>query len=104
MEAATSSALRLAHVHVPHLGRRQPNDVSDESAAARARRGSELSYPLDQLFVLVFRSPFVAIESSRAPPAGRHTERTPTHTIQCPQTRPSSPSRPRVLNSFSWYE
>jgi len=66
MEAATSLALRLAHVHVPHLGRRQPNDVSDESAAARARRGSELSYPLDQLFVLVFRSPFVAIESSRA--------------------------------------
>jgi len=45
-----SLALRLAHVHVPHLGRRQPNDVSDESAAARVRRGSELSYPLAQLF------------------------------------------------------
>ena len=57
----------------------------------------------DQLSkMLVFRSPIISPLTPRALPLGRHTERTPTRTLQCPQTRPSSPSRPRfsILTSL----
>ena len=104
-------------VHDPHLGRRQPSTLKAHPASIRRSSTNFLilstKRPLSNLSQKgwTFGHHSFAIESSRQIPltCSRHTERTPTHArsrvpaTKGPQTRPSSPSRPRFSGIASQF-